>query len=66
MRWTIAQIACALSYRRVALLIAWWTVAEGPQHVFNRRCWTAYCRGPDRDYSPRNEKSGAFSYARLA
>ena len=67
MRREIVEVAVGFTVRGAAQHTTTCTVAEGPQCVSNRlRGSTVYRRGPGREYSPRVDKSRAFSYGRQA
>ena len=67
MRREIVEVADGFTFRGVAEHTTTCTVAEGPQCVSNRLGGSrVYRRGPGREYSPRADKSRAFSYGRQA
>jgi hypothetical protein len=67
MRREIVEVVVGFTFPGVAQHTTTWTVAEGPQCVSNRLCGsTVYRRGAGREYSPRADKSRAFSYGRQA
>src|ERR1700722_6829101 len=68
MQRTIAQVSDGFTVRGVAQFTAPCTVVGDSQRVSNKLgCWTVYCSGPGREYSPRTaERFRAFSYGRPA